>query len=473
MVNYIRFEAFHYWYPQIMWIPLIFCAFLLFTNCSPKLDPVEAPIDNPEAFTQTGTQVIPEKWWTVFEDEKLNILIDSALNQNLNLAATWEQVMEAQAIRRSEASFLWPQVEANLQTGISRPQPDFAGGENTQLGLSASYELDLWGRLKSSKQAANFRLEASFFDYQTTAMTLSAEIATTWFQYLTALEQLKLANKQIETNEDIMKLIRVRFSGGTIRGADILRQQQLLEATQNQKIVYKTNVKLLENQLSVLLGKPPQNNLEIQPKGLPELPQIPETGLPLDLVRRRPDVQQAYNLVLAADRDMASAIASKYPRLTLTAGTQLRSNDFNNLFEEWAYTLGANIVAPLIYGGRLKAEVDRTEAVKNQMLYQYGQTVLIAFREVEDALIQEQMQREQIAILEKRLNLAQKTNRQLRIEFVNGLSEYLDVLLALDQEQQLRRDVLSAKQELINIRISLYRALAGAFETERENELEE
>ena len=167
-------------------------------------------------------------------------------------------------------------------------------------------------------------------------MTLSAEIATTWFQYLTALEQLKLANKQIETNEDIMKLIRVRFSGGTIRGADILRQQQLLEATQNQKIVYKTNVELLENQLSVLLGKPPQNNLEIQPKGLPELPQIPETGLPLDLVRRRPDVQQAYNLVLAADRDMASAIASKYPRLTLTAGTQLRSNDFNNLFEEWA-----------------------------------------------------------------------------------------------------------------------------------------
>ncbi|MDG3582145.1 efflux transporter outer membrane subunit [Galbibacter pacificus] len=473
MAHHIWFEALTYRYPQNIWVPLLFCALLFFTNCAPKLDTVEAPIDNPDEFSYNGTQVIPDKWWTVFNDKQLNILIDSALNQNLNLAATWEQVMEAHAIRRSEASFLWPQIDAGLQTGISRPQPDFAGGENTQLGLTASYELDLWGRLRSSKQAANFRLEASYFDYQATAMMLSAEIAATWFQYVTALQQLQLANKQIETNQDIMKLIRVRFSGGTIRGADILRQQQLLEATQNQKIVYQTNIELLKNQLSVLLGKPPQNELSLNPDSLPQLPPIPDTGLPLDLVRRRPDVKQAYNLVLVADRDMAAAIANRYPRLTLTAATQLRSNDFNNLFEEWAYTLGANIVAPLIYGGRLNAEVDRAEAVKNQTLYQYGQTVLTAFREVEDALIQEQMQKEQITILENRLILAQKTNRQLRIEFVNGLSEYLDVLLALDQEQQLRRDVLSARQELINIRISLYRALAGAFKTERENQLEE
>ncbi|MCX2680840.1 efflux transporter outer membrane subunit [Galbibacter sp. EGI 63066] len=470
---HIRFEALVNRYPRHMWMPLLFCAILLFTCCAPKLDTVEAPINDPQEFSYTGTEVIPEKWWTVFNDDQLNTLIDSALNRNLNLAATWEQVMEAHAIRRSEASFLWPQLDANLQTGISRPKPDFAGGENTQLGLSASYELDLWGRLRSSKQAANFRLEASYFDYQTAAMTLSAEIATTWFQYLTAMQQLQLAKKQIETNEDIMKLIRVRFSGGTIRGTDILRQQQLLEATHNQRIVYETNVELFKNQLAILLGKPPQNTLQLKSATLPELPSIPETGLPLDLIRRRPDVQQAYNLVLAADRDMASAIASRYPRLTLTAATQLRSNDFNNLFQEWAYTLGANIIAPLIYGGRLNAEVDRTEAIKNQTLYQYGQTVLTAFREVEDALIREQKQKEQIAVLEKRLDLAQKTNRQLRIEFVNGLSEYLDVLLALDQEQQLRRDMLSAKQELLSIRISLYRALAGAFETSRESELEQ
>lgn len=455
-------------------IPFLVLVIIIFIfSCAPKLDTVEAPIEQPENFSYTGTQVIPEKWWTVFNDPQLNILIDSALGQNLNLAATWEQVMAARAVRKSEASFLWPQVEAGLQTGISRPQPDFAGGENTQAGLYASYEVDLWGRLRARRQAADFRLGATYFDYQAAAMSLSAEIATAWYQYVTAIEQLELANKQIATNEDIMKLIRVRLGGGTIRGVDILRQQQLLEATRNQKIIYETNVALFKNQLSVLLGKSPQNMRSLPADSLPQLPAMPETGLPLDLVKRRPDVKSAYSAVLAADRDMASAIASKYPRLSVSVATQLRSNDYTNLFEEWAYSLGANIVAPLLYGGRLSAEVDRTEAIKNQTLYQYGQTVLVAFREVEDALIQEQKQKEQIAVLEKRLELAQKTNGQLRIEFVNGLSEYLDILLALDQEQQLRRDMLSAKQELVQIRISLYRALAGAFETDREAELEE
>jgi NodT family efflux transporter outer membrane factor (OMF) lipoprotein len=431
------------------------------------LQHVEAPIEEAEAFSYTGTEAIPEEWWTAFDDPVLNQLIDSALAENLNLAATWEQFQAAQAIVRREKSFLWPDLDLTARSAISRPEPDFAGGENLQAGLSAAYELDLWGRIRSGIQAEEFRAEASFYDYQSAAMTLSAEISRTWFQLLTAKKQLELTNQQIETNEDIIRLIRARFTSGQIRAVDILRQKQLLESTRDQKIFYETEIALLQNQLAVLLGRPPQNENFIAEKNLPELPPLPDTGLPLELIRRRPDVQQAYNLVLAADREMAQAIRSKYPRLSFDLSAQARSNNYNNLFRDWAYTLAGNIVAPLLYGGRLRAEVDRTEALKNQQLYLYGQTVLTAFREVEDALVREQKQKERIEVLERRLDLAQKTNKQLRLEFLNGLSEYLDVLLSLDQEQQLQRDILEARQILLEHRISLYRTLAGGFETER------
>jgi NodT family efflux transporter outer membrane factor (OMF) lipoprotein len=440
-----------------------FCVF----SCAPKLQNVEAPIEQVEDFSFTGTEAIPEKWWTSFNDPELNNLIDSALTENLNLAATWEQFMAAQAILRREKSSLWPDIELVARSAVSRPEPDFAGGENFQAGLAAAYEVDLWGRIRAGIEAEEFRAEASFYDYQAAAMTLSAEISATWFQLLTLKKQLGLTNRQIETNEEIIRLIRARFTSGQIRAVDILRQQQLLESTRDQKIFFETQLRLQKNQLAVLLGRPPQNLSISAESNLPELPPLPETGLPLELIRRRPDVKQAYNQVLAADREMAVAIRNKYPRISFDIIAQSRSNNYGNLFQDWAYTLAGNLVAPLLYGGRNRAEVDRTEALKNQQLFLYGQTVLNSFREVEDALIQEQKQKERIEVLERRLDLAQKTNKQLRIEFLNGLSEYLDVLLSLDQEQQLQRDILEARQTLLEHRITLYRTLAGGFETER------
>lgn len=446
-------------------LPVILFLFLL-NSCAPKLNTVEPPIENPEPFTYTGTEAIPEKWWTTFEDPTLNTLIDSALTANLDLAATWEQFNAARAIVRQQSSFLWPQVDATLSSSIRRPEEEFASNENMRAGLSASYEVDLWGRIRSGIQAEEFRARATFYDYQTAAMSLSAEIAITWYRLVSARKQLTLINEQIEINQDIVRLIRARFTSGQIRAVDILRQEQLLESTRNQRILYETDVVLLQNQLAVLLGKAPQNYTSLAGEELPEIPPLPSTGLPLELIRRRPDVRVAYNLVLAADRDMAQAIANKFPRLSLNLEAQVGSGNYTNLFQNWVYTLAGELVTPLLYGGRLRAEVDRTEAVKNQTLYQYGQTTLNAFREVEDALVRERNQEERLIVLRRQLDLAQKTNRQLRLEFLNGLTEYLDVLLSLDQEQQLQRDIIDAQQELMENRIALYRALAGDFETE-------
>ncbi|WP_149274920.1 efflux transporter outer membrane subunit [Pareuzebyella sediminis] len=448
-------------------ILFILSAVLLLFDCSPKFSNIAIPIEEVKDFSYNGAQVIEDEWWTAFEDETLNQLIDSAMQSNFDLAATWQQFVAAKATVSREASNLWPQIDASAQSAINLPEPDFVGGENTQLGLSARYELDLWGRIRTAVQAEKFRAEASLFDYRTAAISLSAEIATTWYSLLAAREQLRITESQIATNEDIIRLIRSRFVGGQIRAVDILRQAQLLESTKEQQIIFSTNISLLENQLAVLLGSQPQENINFDTSKLPTLPELPETGLPLELVRRRPDIQRSFALLLAADRDMASAVRNKYPRISLNARGQLRSNNFDNLFDNWAYSLAGNILAPLLYGGQLSAEVNRNEAIKQQRLYEYGQTTLTAFQEVEDGLVQDIMQQRRLENIARQLELAEKSNKQLRVEFLNGFSPYLDVLLGLDQEQQLRRDLVAAQLRQIQIRIGLYRALAGGFDTGR------
>lgn len=416
-------------------------------------------------FTQTGAAVLADQWWEAFKDPLLDSLVESGLSENLELGADWSAFAAALATVARERSFLFPQVEgvAAVQTG--GPQQEFAQQQEIQAGLRASYEIDLWGRIRAGIQAEEFRSRATYYDYQTAAMLLSAEIANAWFELLTARRQLDLARKQTRTNEDIMNLIRARFAGGQIRAVDILRQEQLLKATRSQIILFETEIAILENRLAVLLGRPSQNPFRLPSAPLPSLPPLPDTGLPLDLVRRRPDVQRAYFEVLAADREMAQAIRSRYPTLALDVVGEVSAGDFSSLFENWAYSLGAGLVAPLFYGGRLRAEVDRTEAVKNQLLYVYGQSVLTAFEEVENALVRERQQLALLELLQERIQVATKTTEQLQTEFLNGMSAYLDVLLALDEQQQLQRDLLEAKQELLEIRIGLYRALGGDLET--------
>jgi len=439
--------------------------FLFLLSCAPKPSKTELAVKSPVAFTQTGDTILPDRWWTSFKDTTLNTLVDSALASNLDLAAAWQRFRAAEAVRAREGGDRWPQLAASAQSALNRPKPDFAGGENVQLGVAAGYEVDLWGRIRNQVKAETYRSLASLADYQTAAISLSAEIALTWYRLQAALSQLNLSEEQIVTNENIVRLIRARFGGGQVRAVDILRQTQLLEATRDQKIFFETNVALLEHQLAILLGRAPQESPKMDSIRLPELPPLPETGLPLELVRRRPDIRQAFLQLQAADRDWAAAVRNRYPRLNVRLSGQLRANDFQSLFENWAYTLGGNLLAPLFYGGSLQAEADRNEAIKKQRLYTYGQTVLTAFREVEDALIRESKQGERMEVLKKRLELANKTNNQLRNEFLNGLSAYLDVLLGLDQEQQLRRDYIDARLEQLEIRIALYRALAGGFET--------
>lgn len=459
--------------PRSGWCLVVMFLLVAASGCTPKITPIEAPLETPQEFSIQGESAMPDKWWTAFEAPQLNTLIDSALARNMDLISVWHQLQAARAMVSARSTLLLPDIDAQAQTAISRPVPDFTGGETTQIGAAASYEIDLWGRIKASIQAEEFNLQASYYDYQTAALSISAEITRVWFQMIATLQQLELTRAQITNNENIIDLIRVRFGSGQIKGVDILRQRQLMEGIREQQIALETDLELLKNQMAILTGVPPQNFEPALVDSFPELPSPPVAGLPLELVRRRPDLNREYYALMAADRDWAVAVKNKFPRLSLNLSSQARSNNYNELFNNWAYTLGANLVAPLLYWGRLRAEVDRAEAIKNQQLYRYGQSVLIAFREVEDALVEERQQVNRINVLTERLDMAERVSNQLRIEFVNGFTNYLDVLLSLDEQQQLERDILEARLERYQIRVSLYMALAGDFDTERVLEMNE
>lgn len=444
---------------------------VIFTGCKTQKEMVSSPIERPESFSDSGTGFIPEKWWTTFEDERLNTVVDSALQTNFNLLTAWQRLRAAQSVVDRESSSLFPNVEASAQGEVNQSPAEFQEPESIQLGLSSVYEIDLWGRMRSSIDAEQYRAQATLADFQTAALTLSAEIVRTWYQLADAQNQLELVDQQIETNLTVLEMLNNRFEIGQIQSVDVFRQQQLVEATREQKTYAESRVQVLEHQLAVLLGRAPQAGIERKPEYLPELPPLPDTGVPVDLVRRRPDVQSSYLLLQAADRDLASAINNQYPRLTISTSLTSSTDNAGNLFEDWALSFASNMIAPLFYGGQLGAEVDRNEAIKRQRLYEYGQTILTAFREVEDALIRERKQVESIRSINRQVELATRAYEQLRFQYLNGEGNYLDVLTALDDIQQLRRDLLSARLALVEYRIALYRALAGSFQTERENEL--
>ena len=454
------------------WVLLVFSLFLM-AGCAPQTKISDLPAEDAPSFSSSGDETMPGRWWQAFEDEQLNVLVDSALANNFNLRTAWQRLKAAEASARRESASLFPWLDASAQGRSSRFGGNTVLRDNLSLDASASYEVDLWGRIRSQVEAERFRAEATRWDYKTAALSLSAEISRTWFQLLETRNQLELINHQIETNQKTLRLLKARFGSGQIRSVDILRQKQLLESTREQKASLQASAEVLENRLAVLTGHPPQEAFNYQGDSLPDMPPLPETGLPSELLRRRPDVQSAFNDLKAADKDVASAISNRYPRLSLSASlsSTASSSNVEDILNGWVSSFGGNLFAPLFNAGQRKAEVDRAEAVKKQRLYQYGQAVLTAYREVEDALVQEKKQREKIESIQKQLEMAQQSYEQLRLEYFNGMSDYLDVLTALDEKQRLQRDLLSGRMTLLEYRITLYRALAGGFETEREEEM--
>ncbi len=437
-------------------------AALLLTACSATSPPREWSVEPPPQFSRPGgDQDLSDRWWLAFHDPRLDKLIEQALSDSFTLQAAWARLRQAEAVARRERGTLWPELD--VEASVKRQDSNSSEAETSrQLGLSASYEIDLWGRLRSSSEAAVLDARASAADLLTAAITLSAEVADTWYQLLEQRAQVTLVAGQIDTNRQLLKLVEARFRIGQTNASDIYRQRQLLAQTEGELAQAEARLDSLKHQLSILLGAFPGSESLPEGRQLPALGPLPATGVPAELMQRRPDLQAARLRLGAADARAAAAVAARYPRIDLSAAITTSSSS-GELFSDWLGNLMAQLTLPLFDGGQRRAESERAQAAALEVWSDYRQVLLEALAEVETALTAELGQRRYLASLEAQLQQAEAVQRQERQRYFQGDSDYLSVLDALRSRQSLERQQVTAQRQLISDRIQLVRALAGGW----------
>jgi NodT family efflux transporter outer membrane factor (OMF) lipoprotein len=448
-------------------VMLVVVLMLLITvGCTPvtPLDVGKSPVAPPEAFSTAGDRPVEGVWWQELDDPALQELIAMALGRNFDLRAARQRLLQAAALTWESAADMYPQLDVNGGATTSRSRTRTAGGTTTAtnllVGLAAGYEIDLWGRIRALQDGARFDELGAGEGLQAAAHSIAAEVALAWYELAEGYHQLELLRQQQKVNTVGLRLVRLRFNAGQIGIADVLQQQQLIESKSGEQSRQRAAIRQLENRLAILTGSSPgQFTLEHTPQ-LIDLPPLPDTGMPLALLNSRPDVKRSYYDVLAADRRVAAAIAARFPRLSIAAEANT-SGEAEDLFSNWFSSLAANLVGPLIDGGKRKAEVDRRGAAAREKLYMYGQAIIDAIGEVENALKQEEEQKKLLKSLAIQLDLATKTVENVRNRYKQGAENYQRVLTARLSQQTLQRNILTARQQLISFRIALYRALGG------------
>ncbi len=420
-----------------------------------------SPIDPPASFSMPGEVAPQVQWWLDFQDDDLTLLIDQAIGDNFSLQAAREKINEAQAIARQAGAALVPGLDGQGTAASTRDYTTDSSRDTFSLGLAASYEIDLWGRVRNQRDAAALDAKATEGDYHTAVISLTAQVALTWYQLVETDLQVELLQEQQETNAKILQLISAQFRAGKVGIADVLQQRQLVESSIGDLAGLRAERDILSNQLAILLGVAPTSTTKARHVELPTLPPLPKTGIPFDLLSQRPDIESSLLRLQAADNRVAAAMADRLPRLSISADLSTSGEKSGDLFNNWFSTLGANLFSPLFDGGRRKAEVARNESIAEQLFYRYGQTLLEAIGEVEESLVREKKQQVVLGSLETQLQYAADTIDNITIRYRQGAENYQRVLLALLSHQSLQRSILTSRRQLIAFRISLYRALSG------------
>jgi len=444
---------------------LCLCTIIALTACSIGAPTQTADYQLQGQFSVSGEEALPDRWWLTFADPTLDLLIETALSDNLSLQTAWDRLDQARAVARKTGSELWPQLNGEASgssTRLSSNSHDESFNDFS-LGLSASYEIDLWGRINSTREAAEIDAMASAETLQTAALTLTARVASTWFGLLEQRQQIMLLGQQLVTNQQTLELVNLQFRTGQVSIADLLQQRLIVENRRGELALAAAQEQVLLNQLAVLLGVSPDQAPQLAQTTFGDLPPLPATGLQSDLIERRPDVRTAWLQIQAADQRVAAAVADRFPRLSLTGRATTSSEEIKDLFDDWLSSIAANLLAPLLDGGRRRAEVDRTRAVASAALHSYGQTILEALAEVEDALVREQRQLEYLGSLDRQLELAAQATERIRDRYLNGAVDYQRVLASILSEQQLQRTRIAASGALYENRINLCLALAGGW----------
>ncbi|WP_300672480.1 efflux transporter outer membrane subunit [Desulfoluna sp.] len=404
------------------------------------------------------------RWWISFNSDELNALMDEALQENLTLQEAWARLKQSTALHQTKKAGLFPSLSTEAGADTTRRGGDDTVNSTTDslyLGLAASYEVDLWGRIRALSQAESQRVLAVRANVETAAMTLSGQVAEAWTNLVSTRGEIAVLKSQMALNSTLLNALELRFENSMVSAVDVLRQRKVIEQQASELPSLLELESRYQNALALLLGKAPGMAPEVITRKLPAPGEIPPTGLPADLLAMRPDIRSAGLTLRAEEWEISAARADRLPALSITARARFGSDGVESLFDNWFTNLAANLTGPIFDAGRRKAEVFRARAQAEERLATYRKTVLTALSEVENALVSEVRQKESVAAMEQELITSRLTLTETENRYTQGVSDYVTLLAELKDLQTLERKLVKEKAQLVKNRIALHRALGG------------
>jgi NodT family efflux transporter outer membrane factor (OMF) lipoprotein len=469
---------------------------LILSSCVQGKDYQRPSVEVPDGWSRmtntTDTSIASEhqpeaEWWKTFQNDELTGLIEQALQQNHDVKRAVARVIEGRASVMSAAAGLYPQMNlSSSYSNIAVSKNTFAGlglatgqqpgpqtfatpGTNFELWNSAldlRWEMDFWGRIRRGREAAVADAQAIEQDARAVALTLVSDVGQSYFRIRELDEQLDIAKRTLTVRQEYLEIIQKRASVGLASELDVKRTEVLVAEAAG-LIPDLGRIRAVEShRLEVLIGMSP-GSLDLHSKALRTVviqPNIP-VGLPSQLLERRPDILQAEATLVASNARIGQARAYFFPTLSITGQGGLQSVEFSNWFtgNSSNYSIGPSIILPIFQGGTNLARLDSAESRHVQMLENYQQTILQAFREIADLLTSLSARAEQLTRQREQLSAAQEAVRLADIRYRKGLVTYLDVLDAqrtvLAAETQL---VLTERTRLTDM-VGLFKALGGGW----------
>jgi NodT family efflux transporter outer membrane factor (OMF) lipoprotein len=447
-------------------------------GCAAGPDYRRPPVPAPMAYkelkgwkeAQPRDTVIRAAWWKAFNDSLLDALEEKVGTGNQSLAQAEAQYRQARALVQGARANYFPVVSASATAGRSwQPSRTAVSGTNPtdqfSLSLDASWEIDLWGRVRRQVEAGEASAQASAADVQVLRLSIQAELAQDYFQLRTLDAQQQTLDDTVAAYEKALALTENRYAAGVAAKADVVQAQTQLETTRAQAIDIGIQRAQLEHAIALLLGKAPADFSIPAAPIVSMLPQVP-IGIPSDILERRPDVASAERTMAAANAQIGVAKAAYFPSLTLSASTGYLATQFAELLTapSFLWALGPAALAQTLFdGGARKAQTEQAIASYEAAVAAYTQTVLTSFQQVEDTLAALRILAEEAQVQDAAVKAARESVVLTTNQYKAGTVSYLNVITAQSIALANERTALGIRGQQLNGAVSLIKALGGGW----------
>ncbi len=400
-------------------------------------------------------------WWKDFNNKELNLLVEMAIDDNFDLRQAYARLKQSRALLTISKAAQLPEVAVTGGVSNTKTNRSPSTANSFSAGLAAGYELDLWGKIKSAKEANRLYMKQNQALYDSAAMTVVANVSSLWTDIIATRQEIVFVKESIKVNENLLKVITLRFEKSLATALDVMQQRESLASAHSMLPLLEAKEKVCLNNISILIGKTSGKAFNVESEELPTLSLMPGTGLPADLISMRPDIRAAGLNLKAADWEISVAMAARLPAISLSASRVYSSTTVDDLFKNWAANLAANLTGPVFDAGKRKAEVERVRAVAEERLAVYEKTVFSAIRDVENALVNEDRQSAYLETLKNELKASKISKEEATRRYFAGQISFISLQDRILRVQSLCRQLIGQKAVLIKYRIALYRALGG------------